>query len=314
MGLSLSRRVARRLKRSVRSRVAPLRPSRLLAHDDRFWQLVARDQTIERLAGRFRFTEGPIWRPTHNDLLFSDIPANRIYSWDGRQTTVFREPSNHANGMTLAQDGSLLICEHGARRVARLAPDGVYTVLADQFEGQPLNSPNDIVVNKQGDIFFTDPPFGIRPNQQQLPFQGVFRLRANGALTLLIDDMIRPNGLAFSADETRLYVDDSANATLRVYDIDVDGTLFAPRTFCQMGQIGGNPDGMKVDRDGNVYCTGPGGVWVLTPRGEQLGIIATGEQPANCAWGDSDRRTLFITARTSLYKIRLNIPGAMVTV
>jgi gluconolactonase len=262
---------------------------------------------IERLATGFQFTEGPIWRPATRDLLFSDIPANRIYRWHPatRQVSIFREPSGHANGLTGDRQGRLIACEHGPRRVTRTELDGSVTVLADQFEGKRLNSPNDVVVAPDGSLYFTDPPYGIRPDQQEQPLQGVYHIAPEGAVTCVVADGDRPNGLVFSPDGRHLYIDDSARYDIRIFDVNHDGSLSQGRLFYALPTTPpGPPDGMTVDGDGRLYCTGPGGVWVFTPAGEHLGSILLAEQPANCTWGDEDGRSLYITAQTSLFRVR----------
>ena len=263
------------------------------------------------MAGNFEFTEGPLWHPD-GFLLFSDIPANTIYKWHpGKKTEIFRQPSGNANGNTLDQSGRLITGEHGNRRVSRTEKDGTIVTLASNYEGKRLNSPNDLAVKSDGSIYFTDPPYGIEPEQEELGFYGVYRLAPDGALTLLVDDFVRPNGIAFSPDESKLYVNDSEKGHIRVFNVQPDGTLDTGKLFAELKPPSekGAADGMKVDIKGNVYSTGPGGVWVFSPNGMLLGIIETPEAPANLAWGDRDYQTLYITARNSLYRVRLRIPG-----
>jgi gluconolactonase len=268
----------------------------------------------ELVATGFQFTEGPIWHPD-GFLLFTDIPAGRIYRWTPETgATVWREPSGHANGLTLDRAGRLIACEHGRRRVSRATvangADGGPEALAEQFAGRRLNSPNDVVVHSSGAIYFTDPPYGIRPDEQEQPHNGVYRLAPGGALALLANDFERPNGLAFAPDEATLYVDDSARRHVRAFDVRPDGTLANGRIIADMDHPRpGVPDGMKVDSAGHLYVTGATGVWVFEPDGTPLGVITTPEGPANCAWGDADRQTLYITAKTSLYRIRTTLPG-----
>ncbi len=275
--------------------------------------IVPNNSRIERLATGFQFTEGPVWNPEDGVLYFSDIRTNRIHAWSpDAGVAVFREPSGNSNGLTYDQDGRLIICEHSTRRLGCLDRAGGYTVLCDQFQGKRLNSPNDAVVKSDGTIYFTDPPYGIQPDAQELPFQGVFRYDpARHALTLLTDDFDRPNGLAFSPDERVLYVADSSTRRhIRAFTVQADGTLRDGRVFAVIhSEEPGNPDGMKIDADGNLYSAAAGGIWVFRADGETVGVIRTPETPANCAWGDEDGRTLYITARTSLYRIRLNVPG-----
>jgi gluconolactonase len=227
------------------------------------------------------------------------------------KVTIFREPSNNSNGLTRDKQGRLITCEHFTRRVTRTEKDGSITILADNFQGKKLNSPNDIVVKSDGTIYFTDPPFGIKLDQQEQPCQGVYCLNPNTQeLTLIADDFDRPNGLAFSPDETKLYIDDSYRHHLRVFEVQSEGKLKNSRIFYDLKtNKSGCPDGMKIDIKGNIYCTGGGGIWVFDPHGNHLGTIVTPETPANCAWGDKDWQTLYITAQTSIYKIRVNIPG-----
>ncbi len=246
-------------------------------------------------------------------MLFSDIPSNTIFKLSAnRRVTIFRNPSGNSNGLTLDREGRLLACEHGNRRLTRTEHDGSVRIIVDKFQGKKLNSPNDVVVKSDGSIYFTDPPYGIKPNQQEQFFQGVYRLDSDRALlTLVADDFDKPNGLAFSPDESNLYVDDSSTRRhVRVFKVQPNGSLTQGRVFHDMkSQEKGLPDGMKVDQMGHLYCTGPGGVWVLDTKGQHLGTIVLPELPANCAWGDDDLRSLYITARTSVYKIRVNVPG-----
>jgi len=251
--------------------------------------ILAPGAKVEKVAGGFRFTEGPVWVPD-GYLLFSDIPANTIYRWSpgSAEATAWRTPSGHSNGLTLDRDGRLIACEHD-RRVSRTEPDGRVVTLADRYQGKRLNSPNDVVIRSDGRIFFTDPPYGL-PNQREgkeLDYNGVFRLDPNGTLTLLDDSFVRPNGLAFSPDERTLYVDDSSEMHIRAFDVAADGSLSNGRLFAVLREPGveGVPDGMKVDVAGNVFCTGPGGVWVLAPSGDLVLKIETPEVPANLAWG-----------------------------
>ena len=285
----------------------------LEAKSEKFLQLFPKDARLELMAQGFEFTEGPVWFAEEQFLLFSDIPANRIMKLkrDGG-VEVFREPSGNSNGLTRDQQGRLIACEHGNRRVTRTEDDGTITVLADQFEGKRLNSPNDVVVKSDGAIYFTDPPYGIERDQQEQPVQGVYRLSADGSrLALVADDFVCPNGLAFSPDEKQLYIDDSSDRChIRVFDVNPDGTLSNGRVSKDLkSKRLGWPDGMKLDEAGNLFCTGPGGVWVIDSRGNHLGMILIPEIPSNCAWGDEDRRTLYITARTSVYRIRVNASG-----
>ncbi|NES72426.1 MAG: SMP-30/gluconolactonase/LRE family protein [Okeania sp. SIO2D1] len=277
-----------------------------------FHDLISPQTRIQRLVTGFKFTEGPIWLTEESCLLFSDIPADKIFKLarNGR-VKIFREPSHNSNGLTRDREGRLIACEHGSRCVTRTEKDGSITILAEKFQGKQLNSPNDVVVKSDGAIYFTDPPYGIKAQMQEQPVQGVYRLSPNGQkLTLVAKDFERPNGLAFSHDESKLYVDDSSRRHLRVFDVQTDGTLANSCVFHDMNIAQpGSPDGMKIDVAGNIYCTGPGGVWVFDGMGSHLGMIITPEKPANCAWGDEDWQSLYITACTSIYKVRVNIPG-----
>ncbi|MBD2183001.1 SMP-30/gluconolactonase/LRE family protein [Aerosakkonema funiforme] len=310
-------RIARWIKRQIESQLATNQPgklgiSRLESKSNNFPSLFPNKVKIDRVATGFQFTEGPIWFAEENYLLFSDIPANKIFQLtpDGK-LTIFREPSNNSNGLTRDKQGRLIACEHGTRRVTRTEKDGSITVLVDKFQGKKLNSPNDVVVKSDGAIYFTDPPYGIKPEQQEQPIQGVYRLTSDGnEIIVVADDFNKPNGLAFSPDEKKLYIDDSERRHIRVFDVQADGTLANDRIFYDMNiKQAGLPDGMKVDVQGHIYCTGAGGVWVFDREGNHLGTIVTPEQPANCAWGDRDWQSLYITAQTSVYKIRVNIPG-----
>jgi len=285
--------------------------------DAEFRRLIPEDTLVERIAGGLRFTEGPVWHGDH--LLFSDIPSNRIVCWralpEGPELTTFRTPSGNSNGLTLDRSGRLVACEHSGRRVSRLEADGSVTVLADRYQGARLNSPNDVVVRSDGSVYFTDPPYGLRnaTEGKELPYNGVFRLTPEGELLLVADDFERPNGLAFSPDETVLYVDDTARHHIRSFAVRPDGSVSGGGVFAELRAAEpGGPDGMKVDAEGNVYCTGSGGIWVFTPTGRKLGRIVLPEQPANLAWGDVDWRTIFVTARTSVYRLRASVPGIRV--
>jgi sugar lactone lactonase YvrE len=280
-------------------------------NSDQLASILPENAEIEKIATGFEFTEGPLWHPD-GFLLFSDIPANTIYKWQpDREAEVFRRPSGNANGNTFDREKRLITAEHGNRRVSRTEADGTIITLVEEFEGKKLNSPNDLVVKSDGSIYFTDPPYGIKSEQEELGFYGVYRLSPEGEITLLVDDFIRPNGIAFSPDETKLYVNDSEAGHIRVFEVQVDGAVSNGRIFAEQKDENkeGGSDGMKVDIQGNVYSTGPGGVWIFSADGDLLGIIETPEVPANLAWGDSDYQSLYITARKSVYRVRLLIPG-----
>jgi len=277
-------------------------------------QIVPEDINVEQVATGFGFTEGPVWCGDY--LLFSDLRGNRITRWrmlsEGPEVTTFRSPSGNSNGLTLDKSGRLIACEHSTRRLTRTELDGSITVLADRYQGKRLNSPNDVVVRTDGSVYFTDPPYGLigLTAWKELPFNGVYRLSPDGELVLVVDDFDRPNGLAFSPDETVLYVNDTTRRHIRIFDVNTSGSLSNGRVLIDMQSPElGSPDGMKVDQEGNIYCTGPGGFWIIEPSGKCLARIIPPELPANLAWGNSDWRTLYITARTSVYRMRLTIPG-----
>ena len=277
-------------------------------------QIVPEGTDLEQIATGFGFTEGPVWCGDY--LLFSDLRHNRIVRLDmrsyGSEVTTFRTPSGFSNGNTLDNCGRLLTCEHSGRRVIRTEVDGSISVIADRYQGKRLNSPNDIVVRSDGSVYFTDPTFGlgIPPKWMEAPCKGVYRIAPDGELALLVDDFDMCNGLAFSPDESILYINDSFRSHIRAFDVAEDGSISNGREFLELkGKEPGGPDGMKVDREGNVYCTGPGGIWIAAQDVKYLGRIMMPEQPANFAWGDSDWQTLYITARTSIFRLRLSILG-----
>lgn len=313
--MGLAGRARRRLRGMLRRAKLRLTTGRLVPRSPKFAELFPRDAHIERIASGFRFTEGPVWLGEERCLLLSDIPADRILRVDAEgKVTVFREPSGNSNGLTLDREGRLIACEHRTRRVSRTERNGSITVLADSVGGMRLNSPNDVVVKSDGAIYFTDPAAGIEVHEQEQPIRGVYRLDPEtGALTVVADDFVSPNGLAFSPDERRLYIDDSSvrRHHVRVFEVAAEGTLTNGRMFASM-EVGkpGPPDGMKVGSRGHLFCTGPGGVWVFDPEGEHLGTLVLPEPPANCAWGDDDWRSLYITARCSVYRIRVTHPGS----
>ena len=280
-----------------------------------FRRIVPEGAKVERLGTGFQFTEGPVWNVKGGYLLFSDIPANRIKKWTPKDgISDFRFPSGKSNGLTLDRRGRLIACEHANRRVSRTEEDGTVVTIASHYKGKKLNSPNDVVVKTDGSVYFTDPPYGLNPifgtfEEQELTFYGVYRVSPNGDnLSLLIDDSV-PNGLAFSPDESLLYVADTEMNHLRVFDVKDNGKTTNGRIFAEISGEPLAPDGLKVDSEGNVYVTGRGGIWVLNSEGRRLGIISVPELPANLCWGDGDWKTLYITARTSLYRFRLNIAG-----
>ena len=272
---------------------------------------------FEKLGGGFLFTEGPVWHPTGKFLLWSDMPGDHMRRWSAADgVTTFRKPCNKSNGLAYDRQGRLLACEHASSQVTRTETDGRIAPLATHFDGKQLNSPNDIVCTSDGAVYFTDPPYGRakfygveRP--QELTFQGVYRVGADPkSPRLLVDDFDRPNGLCFSLDEQRLFVNDTARKHIRVFAVTADGGLARGRVWAETkGDKPGAPDGMKIDSAGNVYCCGPGGIHVFAPDGALLEVIEMPEHTANFAWGDDDFQSLFITASTSLYRLRRTIAG-----
>jgi gluconolactonase len=301
----------------------------VIQNDPRMETITGANPKIFKLAEGFQFTEGPVWVPEGNYLLFSDPNANSIYKYtkDG-VLSVFRAPSGYAgadineyrqpgsNGLTLDAEGRLVINQHGNRRVVRLEEDGAETVLADRFEGQRLNSPNDLVYRSDGALFFTDPFFGLpkfgADPRKELPFTGVFAL-IGGKLKFVTGELTGPNGIAFSPDEKYLYVgnwDDNRKIIMR-YEVRADGSVASSQLFFDMTRAPGEDaiDGIKVDVEGNLYVSGPGGLWVISPDGKHLGTILAPRHPHNMAWGDEDGKTLYLCARSGLYRMRLNIAG-----
>lgn len=294
-------------------------------------RLIPEGAEIEVLAGGFEWSEGPVWLPKQRAVLFSDIPNNRIVRWkQGQGVSIFMEPSGYtgqepfsgaepgSNGLLLDSQGRLVFCCHGDRAVKRLEPDGTLTILADRFEGKRLNSPNDLIYHSNGDLYFTDPPYGLPKRWEdagrELDFCGVYRLAADGKLTLLTDEMTRPNGIAFSPDEKTLYVaqSDPKAAIWKAFSVRADGTLGKSKVIHDatdlVGKLPGLPDGMAVDRDGNLWATGPGGVHVFSPAGKPLGRISTGQATANCTFGDNGS-TLYITADMFFCRVKTTARG-----
>ncbi len=265
----------------------------------------------ERLATGFGFTEGPLWHPDGH-YYFVDIRASALYRLTpGQQAELVRGDTGEGNGTTFDLAGRLVLCEGGNRRVTRMGSDGRVDVLMDRFEGKRLNRPNDVVCRSDGSIYFTDPGLRVPLAQRELPYAAVYRIAPDGTITM-VADFEYPNGLAFSPDERRLYVANTRWAQyIHVLELDDHGSMRRRRIFADMSsdETDGVPDGMKVDVEGRVYCTGPGGTWVFAPDGTRLGIIRTPEVPANLAFGGPDLRTLFFTARTSVYTLRVRTPG-----
>lgn len=288
--------------------------------DPAFDALVAPDAAIEKVAGDFMFTEGPLWRPD-GTLWFSDVQGNvlRSVTPDGKVTVLIEHSGGvsdappgafiGSNGLAEAPDGSVWMVQHGARQVVRIGPDRTLTPVVSTFEGKRFNSPNDLVFGPDGALYFTDPPYGFAKQDEdpakEIPFNGVYRF-ANGQVQALVRDLNRPNGLAFSPDFKVLYVNnsDAAKNLVMRYDVAADGTLANGRALADLtSTVDGLADGLKVDAKGNLYTSGPGGIWVLSPEGTHLGTIRPPETPANCAWGD-DGKTLYMTAVTGIYRVR----------
>jgi len=307
--------------------------------------IIPKGAMLERVASGFKWVEGPVW--AQGSLYFAEIPSNRICKWTpGGGVDVFLTPSGYkgsaayggpesgSNGMTLDTRGRLTVAGHAQRDVYRLEsldPKAQITILADSFQGKKLNSPNDLVYRSDGSLYFTDPPYGLRSQkdddpEKQLKMNGVYRIphaldqkpgaAPTGQVQLLASDLTRPNGIAFSPDEKYLYVNNSEPKKIWMrYRVQPDGTLTEAKLFydATSDQRPGSPDGMKVDEQGNVYSTGPGGVWIFSPEGKPLGTILLSEKSANVAWAGPDRKTLYITASSSVYRIQLNIAGAPLT-
>ncbi|MGC2721966.1 MAG: SMP-30/gluconolactonase/LRE family protein [Candidatus Acidiferrales bacterium] len=289
----------------------PPREFALQAESPEFWNLIAKDAKLEKYATGFGFTEGPMWDP-----------SGFVYVSDEEKNKIFRAyPDGHIeelislgdpDGNTFDQKHRLIDTASVLRAIIEVSPDGKYKVLADQYDGKKLNTPNDVIVGPDGALYFTDPTLDfVESEKSDLGFQGVYRLDANGKLTLLTKDVQQPNGLAFSPDGKKFYVDDDDQKNIRVYDVAADMSLSNGRVFgSELGEKGdGVPDGMKLDVNGNIFVTGPKGIWVWTPDGKHIGTIVMPEQPANLTWGDADYGTLYITATTSVYKLRTMTHG-----
>ena len=270
-------------------------------------------QEPQALASGFQGGEGPVWHPD-GYLLFTDIPASTIYRWaPGSAAEPFISPSRRANGLSFDRHGRLVACEHIGRQVSRMGADGQMATVVDRYQGKRLNSPNDLVVHSSGSIYFTDPPYGVLPDFGELGFPGVYRIDQDGGIVLLVSDFFRPNGLAFSPDESILYIDDSVRRHIRAFDVQPDGSLTNDRVFVDMDvEAPGPPDGMKVDVEGNVYCTAGGGLWVMDAGGRHLGTYSLPENPRNVAFGGPDYKNIYLTAAATLFSIRGNVPGVRV--
>jgi len=288
-----------------------LRKFELRAESPQFWKLLERQAKLARVGIGFGFTEGPVWDP-HGFLYVSDETLNKIFRLypDGHREEVIS--LGDPDGNTFDQHFRLLDCASVLRAVIRLEPGGRYTILADRYQNKRFNSPNDLVIGPDGAIYFTDPTLDLPKGQaQEIPYQGVYRLDTKGEVRLLTRDLAQPNGLAFSPDGKHFYVDDSERRDIRVYDFLPGGTLANGRLFGEEPGAAdeGVPDGMRVDEEGNLFVVGPLGIWVWDPAGHLLGTIVLPEQPANLAWGDQDYGTLFITATTSVYRLRTRVQG-----
>ena len=256
----------------------------------------------EKIDDGFQFVEGPVWKD--GALLFSDIPASIVYRWTADSgSAIYYNPSGNSNGLALDLAGNLLLAQHGKRQVARLEANGSETILAALYDGKKLNSPNDLAVKSDGAIFFTDPPYGINPGQEELGFYGIYRLSPSGVLQLLDATLNRPNGIVFSPDETKLYVCDSDARRIYVWDVLADTVIVNKRQFAYMSPAG-NADGMKVDAEGHLFAAGPLGIWVYDASGIILDTILVPGQTTNCNWGDADGQTLYITSGTAVYRVR----------
>jgi gluconolactonase len=287
---------------------------------DRVRELVDQNAQVEQIATGFSFTEGPIWM-ADGSLHFSDMPGDKRRRWHPTEgVTVLRDPSNKCNGMTRDDHGNLIVCEHVTSSLVRESPDGTRETLASHWGERELNSPNDVIVAADGSIIFTDPTYGRMPGfglerEQELDFQGVYRLPADGGdLQLLIDDFAQPNGLCFTPDESQLYINDTVHAHIRVFDVGPDHALSNGRVFAEgigTGDLASGElvDGMKLDERGNVYVTGPKGVWIFAPDGEHLGVIEVPENVGNVNWGGDDWSTLYIPASTSVYRVQMKVAG-----
>jgi gluconolactonase len=292
----------------------------IVAHSGKLHELVSAQAELEQVASGCTFTEGPIWMPD-GSLHFSDMPGDKRRRWHPESgVSVLRDPSNKCNGMTLDNDGNLIVCEHVTSAVVRESPDGRRETIASHWRGQELNSPNDVVVARDGSIIFSDPTYGRMPGfglerEQELAFQGVYRLPAGGGeIELLVDDFVQPNGLCFSTDESLLYINDTDRAHIRVFDVGAGHALANGRLFAEgigTGELASGElvDGMKLDERGNVYVTGPRGVWVFDPSGLHIGTIEVPENVGNLNWGGEGWETLYIAASSSVYRVGMRVGG-----
>lgn len=289
--------------------------------DGRFRQIIESDAELEQVATGFIFTEGAMWDAKKQELIFSDMPGDIVRKWSAANgVTVFRQPSGKANGHYFDLEGRLVSVEHANSRVIREEHDGSITVLATHYGGKELNSPNDVIVKSDGAIYFSDPTYGRMDvfgllREQDMDFQGVYRIDpVSGDVQLLASDFGQPNGLTFSLDEKKLFINDTDHGHVRVFDVADDGSISGGDVWAAPeGQGDGGCDGMKIDSEGNLFVTGPGGIFVYAPDATCLGVIQVPEVTANFTWGDDDLKRLYITASTSLYRIRVNVPGRKVS-
>jgi len=293
----------------AQNREAPPRRFELKAESPKFWDLFDKSARLERIAGGFGFTEGPVWDP-HGFLYISDEEKNtlsRVYP-DGRVETVLE--IGDPDGSTLDREGHLISTASVLRAIIRVDPDGKYKVLADKFEGKRFNSPNGIVAGPDGALYFTDPTLDLpKGEQQEIPYQGIYRLGSDGSVRLLNKDLTAPNGLAFSPDGKRLYIADTRDREIRVFDVAANMELHNGRLFGKEEGRGGVPDGIRVDVHGNVYCTGPGGVWVWDAEANHIGTVLLPESTANFNWGGPDYNMIYFASRTSVYRLQTTTRG-----
>jgi gluconolactonase len=284
--------------------------------------LVGQDAVLEELSAGFKFTEGPVWVPRGGYLLFSDVAGSARYRWDETTgITHLAEPTGHGNGMTLDADGMLVVCEHDTSTVVRIHADGTGTgreIVASHFDGRELNSPNDVVVGSDGSVYFSDPPWGRQAGaglerDRELDFQGVFRVSPDGAVSVVGDDFETPNGLCFSPDENTLYVNDTYRDHIRALSLGSDGSVASDRVFAEAIEHGptGAVDGMKCDRHGNVWVTGPGGIWVYADDGKHLGVLELPNRTGNFHWGGPDWSWLMIACASAVFRLRTRVSGRL---